>query len=108
MKGSVLHICVSQPEWRDEFGADLESLEEELRVALSAESDSLNAHEIKEVKEKATLLAAHPSFSAGRTSFEKRVFLAENLFPGLDPQKLQEVTRRAESLDWLGKTGFKA
>jgi hypothetical protein len=105
---SVLHICVSQPAWRNELDSDLESFEEEVRVALIAERNLLDKHDSKEVREKATLLAAHPSFNAGRTSFEKRAFLAENLFPDIEPQKVQDVTRRAEALDWLNKTGFKS
>jgi hypothetical protein len=107
-KLSVLHICASQPAWRDEFDSDLESLEEAARVALLADQNLLNEQDSKEVREKATLLAVHPSFNAGRTSFEKRAFLAENLFPDLEPQKVQDVTRRAEALDWLKKTGFKS
>lgn len=53
------------------------------------------------------LVEGHPSFSAGRTSFEKRVFLAEHLFPEVDPENLNAIVRRAENIDWLTESEFK-
>ena len=104
----VLLTSVSRPAWREEFEAELEALEEEIAVARDDERLVLSKHDSAEVREKAAILASHPSFNAGRTSFEKRAFLAEQLFPDLDAEHLQAITRRAENIDWLNKSGFKA
>jgi hypothetical protein len=73
-----------------------------------AEDQEFNSsnNDSEEIRQKAEVLAMHPAFNAGRTSFDKRVFLAENLFPNLDPATLHRITKRAENLEWLTKTRF--
>lgn len=103
----VLLTSVSRPQWREEFDAELEALEEEIATARDEERFALSRQDSAEVREKAIVLADHPSFNTGRTSFEKRAFLAEQLFPDLKPEQRQAITRRAENIDWLNKTGLK-
>jgi hypothetical protein len=102
-----LHTAATWAPWFDEFETDFESAATEARNALANERDLLDERDSKEVREKAVVLSGHPSFNSGRPSFEKRLFLADQLFPKLDDQKLQKITSRAEKLDWLQKSGFK-
>jgi hypothetical protein len=50
-------------------------------------------------------LAAHPAFNMGRPSFEKRLFLAGELFPDQDDRSLSQITTDAQNLDWAAKGG---
>lgn len=99
----ILHTTIALASWRDEFDANLEAILEGVREqsaqAMEADRDVCKHR----VQKNAATLIAHPSFSAGRPSFEKRLFLAETLFPDLDAQELQEVTSHAEKLAWLSK-----
>jgi hypothetical protein len=104
--GAVI-TSTSRPTWCDEFQAEVESFEEEARNALDEERSEFHKRDSAEVCEKAAILVNHPLFGAGRTSFEKRVFLAEQLFPDLAPDRLQAITHRADNLDWLNKSGLK-
>ncbi|MEY2394093.1 MAG: hypothetical protein QOF94_438 [Acidobacteriaceae bacterium] len=107
MADGVLNRSIAHPAWREEFATELERIEEDARNTLADERHTLSNRDSAEVREKAAVLANHASFNAGRTSFEKRAFLAEKLFPGLDPGQLHAITQRAENLDWLNKSGFK-
>lgn len=107
MADGAVVTSMSRPTWRDEFWAEVESLEEGARNALDEERSEFRRRDSADVREKVAILVNHASFNAGRTSFDKRVFLAEQLFPDLDPDQLQAITRRAENLDWLNKSGFK-
>jgi hypothetical protein len=98
----VLHTAIARPDWRDDFDDELEITREEIEKQREEESDGLSNRDDQEVREKAELLLNHASFNAGRISFEKRAFLAEHLFPG----RIGAITRRAESLDWLKKSGY--
>ena len=103
----IILTSVLSPPWREEFDAELEAVEQLISENHEEERLALNKRDSAEVREKAAILADHPSFNAGRTSFEKRAFLAEQLFPNLDPELLQAITRRAENIDWLNKSAFK-
>lgn len=78
--GAVVR-STSRPTWYDEFQAEVESFEEGAQSALDEKHPEFRRRDSTEVREKAAILAGHASFSAGRTSFDKRVFLAEQLFP---------------------------
>ena len=101
----ILHTAIARPDWRDAFDSELESIKDEIESLRDEEREGLSKRDDQEVREKAEILANHASFNAGRISFEKRAFLAEHLFPGLDPERIGAITRRAEKLDWLKKSG---
>jgi hypothetical protein len=103
----VLLTAISRPAWRDVFDAEFEAIREESSSSEYDDGFALSDRDRAEVREKAVVLAGHPSFNSGRTSFDKRVFLAETLFPDTKPKVLQAITRRAENIDWLNKSGFK-
>jgi len=106
MADGILHASVTTADWSDEFDGALERIVADLRQEAEDEEFNLDNTDSEEICEKAEVLAAHKSFCTGRTSFDKRVFLAENLFPNLEPSTLHRITKRAENLDWLTKTGF--
>lgn len=108
MADGILHSTGSTSDWLDEFRDALRSLVADLQQEAEDREFDLHNTDTEEVREKAKVLAAHPSFSAGRTSLEKRTFLAEQLFPDLSPSALQRIAKRAENLEWLEKTGFVA
>jgi hypothetical protein len=103
----ILHTALARPDWRDEFADELDAIKDDIEIQLTSERENIRLRDSQEVREKAELLANHPSFSAGRISFEKRLFLAQHLFSGLDPEQISAITRRAENLDWLNRSGFK-
>ncbi len=102
----ILHFVVEQDEWADEFEAQLADLadrHEGQKVEISnAEADK----DSDEIKEKAEILSQHPAYGAGKSSFEKRLFFAENLFPDTDDYALQRITTHADNILWLKSTGF--
>jgi hypothetical protein len=108
MADGILHTAVSRPDWRDDFDSELEIIKGEIESQRDEEREGLNKRDSQDVREKAEILSNHASFSAGRISFEKRAFLAEHLFPGLKPELISAITRRAENLDWLKKSGFQS
>jgi hypothetical protein len=103
----ILHTALARPDWRDEFADELDAIKDDIEIQLGSERENIRLRDSQEVRDKAELLAKHPSFSAGRISFEKRLFLAQHLFSGLDPEQISAITRRAENLDWLNKSGFR-
>jgi|GEM_PF-2464593 len=105
MADGILHTAVSTPTWSDEFDAALEDIAETLEQEASEQQSVLDSTDSQDVREKAVTLAAHPSFSAKPVSFEKRLFLAEQLFQNFDQKKLERITTRAVNLDWLTKSG---
>ncbi|MDE2462511.1 MAG: hypothetical protein KGO02_02170 [Alphaproteobacteria bacterium] len=108
MVDGAMLTSASRPSWRELFDTDLEAVEEEISTLRESERYDLEQRDSAEVREKSTMLANHPSFNAGRTSFDKRMFLAEHLFPDVDLKTLHAITRRAENIDWLTRSGFKA
>ncbi len=103
----ILHTAIARPDWRDDFDNELEIIKFEIESERDEEREGLSKRDSQEVREKAEILANHASFNAGRISFEKRAFLAEHLFPGLNPERISAITHRAEKLDWLNKSGFR-
>lgn len=104
----IVHTAIARPDWRDDFDNELEIIRDEIESQRDDERVGLSKRDSQEVRDKAEILANHTSFNAGRISFEKRAFLAEHLFPGLDPERISAITRRAENLDWLNKSGYQA
>lgn len=103
----VLHTAIARPNWREDFSDELDVIKDDIGSQLVSERENTRLRDSQEVREKAALLASHPSFNAGRISFEKRLFLAQHLFVDLDPEQISAITRRAENLDWLNKSGFR-
>jgi hypothetical protein len=107
MIDGVLHTAVSTATWHDEFGDAVEAILEGAREGASAGQIAKNSEKAKAIESKAFVLVKHPSFNHGRVSFDKRMALAETLFPDCDPHTLSEITRRAENLFWLEQSGVK-
>lgn len=107
MVDGVMHTTIASADWHDEFeGAVDEALNgarSEREANGRAEAKAVSA----EIAAKAAILAAHPSFNFSRVSFEKRLTLAEALFPECEEDQLREVTRVAENLFWLEQSGFR-
>lgn len=100
----VFYSSISTPDWQDEFDEHKTESIDAARRALSDDAQSRETNTRAEIRERGAALAAHASFNAGRPSFDKRLFLAEQLFPDLDDQQLHEVTSYAEKQDWFTKT----
>jgi hypothetical protein len=100
----VLHTSVSEPSWKLEFDEELLVAEEEVRQLHDNLEASLEAADEQEVEGKASTLAEHPSFSAGRPSFAKRKMLAAKLFPDLPEGKLTKIVGSADKITWLKKS----
>lgn len=107
MVDSILHTLVSTAAWHDAFGEAIDVVLETARADANASRLSDHSESGTERKRRAVLLAAHPSFNYGRVSFDKRMTLAEALFPDCDQGELAEITRQAEQLFWLNQSGYK-
>lgn len=107
MVDGVMHTAIASADWHDAFD---EAVDETVDTA-RAEAETHGRAEAKsasaEISAKAAILAAHPSFNFSRVSFEKRLTLAEALFPECEEDELREVTRVAENLFWLEQSGFR-
>ena len=107
MVDGVMHTAVASADWHDAFD---EAVDETLDAA-RAEAETCGRADAKaasaEITAKAAILAAHPSFNFSRVSFEKRLTLAEALCAEFGDLDLREVTRVAENLFWLERSGFK-
>ena len=101
----VLHTGVTWPEWFETFQTGLNELIDKERQHIEETEAALDARDSEEIKRKAAVLAKHPAFNFGRTSFEKRCLLAEQLFPKLQYPVIARITDRAEKIDWLAKSG---
>jgi len=106
MVDGVMHTAIASADWHDAFD---EAVDETLDAA-RAEAETQGRAGAKtanaEIAAKAAILAAHPSFNFSRVSFEKRLTLAEALFPEWEEPELREITRVAENLFWLRQSGF--
>jgi hypothetical protein len=103
----ILLSTVDSTEWYDAFSEAIDAATSKAQEEAEADGLVQKTAASAEVKEKAAILAAHPSFNFGRVSFEKRLMLAEALFEGCDRSTLSEATRLAEHLFWLEQSGFK-
>ncbi len=49
----------------------------------------------------AKTLCEHPKFNDGRPSREKRIYLAESLFPDLDRMLILRIVDEAANMHWM-------
>lgn len=105
MVDGILHTAIATAAWHDEFSDAIEAVLEDARESSRVEHFSKHSDEAKAVESDAMVLLRHPSFNHGRVSFDKRMALAETLFRDCTPDRLSEITRRAETLFWLEQSG---
>lgn len=105
MVDGILHTAIATAAWYDEFNDAIEAILEDARESSRADHFSKHSDEAKAIERDAMVLLRHPSFNHGRVSFDKRMALAETLFRDCGPDRLSEITRRAETLFWLEQSG---
>ena len=104
--GFAMHTMIIAADWLETFESDLEIIEEQkearTELILSATEKDDRVH----LERLANELVAEPAFNYSRTSFAKRLLLAEQMFPKEDRSVLDKAVSIAENLDWLKKSGF--
>lgn len=101
----VLHIAQVTAPWYDALEDEVEGKVAELLAERSAGDAIRDTEDARKIRRLARELANNPAFNLGRPSFEKRLFLAGELFPGHDDQTLSRITTDAQNIDWAAKGG---
>lgn len=99
--GHVIHSCYEEAEWLTEFEEQADDLEEHLADDRRRMENGESAREDAERRRYAKTLCEHPKFNDGRPSREKRIYLAESLFPDLDRMMILRIVDEAASMHWL-------
>jgi|JI10StandDraft_1071094.scaffolds.fasta_scaffold219671_2 hypothetical protein len=101
----VLHIGQVTEEWYEAIEGEFDEKVAEILSELSAGEAIRDTAASRTIRKYARELAAHPAFNMGRPSFEKRLFLAGELFPDQDDRSLSQITTDAQNIDWAVKGG---
>lgn len=101
----VLHVGQVTEEWYEAIEAEFDEKVAEIRGELSADEAIRDTAASRLIRKYARELAEHPAFNMGRPSFEKRLFLAGELFPDQDDRSLSQITTDAQNIDWAAKGG---
>jgi hypothetical protein len=101
----VLHVGQVMEEWYEGIEGEFDEKVAEIRGELSADEAIRDTAVSRLIRKHARELAAHPAFNMGRPSFEKRLFLAGELFPDQDDRSLSQITIDAQNIDWAAKGG---
>lgn len=104
--GPVLHSVYGSAAWYDDFETAIEDVISQAGESAGQERRIVDSATAARVEAMAMELSNHPSFNHGRVSFEKRLVLAEAVFPDDDSDARFDATRRAEALFWLAQSGF--
>lgn len=104
--GSILHSVYGSAAWYDDFETAVEDIISQASESAGHERRAVDSATAARVEAMAVELSNHSSFNHGRVSFEKRLVLAEAVFPDDDPDARFDATRRAENLFWLAQSGF--
>ncbi|CAJ0822628.1 hypothetical protein LMG19087_04911 [Ralstonia wenshanensis] len=97
----VLHTLYADAEWYAELAKQAEELKSQVYVARERKEDDEDKKMMALVREHAKILSEHPKFTEGRPSKEKRTYLAESLFPGLETYLIYRVVDEASNMVWL-------
>jgi hypothetical protein len=92
-------------EWYEAIEGECDEKVAEILSELSAGEAIRDTAASRTIRKYARELAAHPAFNMGRPSFEKRLFLAGELFPDQDDRSLSQITTDAQNIDWAVKGG---
>lgn len=104
--GGVLHVLIETADWYDTFESEAAEARESLAQASELARAAAEADEELALRECARKLAAHPAFTQGRPSAEKRRALAQCLFQELDGSAVYRVTAMADLISWLAPHGL--
>lgn len=104
--GPVLHSLYGSAAWYDDFETAIDDVISQAGESAGQERRIVDSATAARVEAMAVELSNHPSFNHGRVSFEKRLVLAEAVFPDDGPDARFDATRRAENLFWLAQSGF--
>ncbi|MFM0002046.1 hypothetical protein PQR57_13540 [Paraburkholderia dipogonis] len=99
--GNVLHSCFEQADWLTRFEEEAEELEAQLVEERRRRENGDLAREDTERRTYAKTLCEHPTFNEGRPSREKRIYLAESLFPDLDRMMILRIVDEAANMHWM-------
>lgn len=101
----VLHASLTETGWYEDLEASLQERTTEILTERAEAGVVENLADATDIRKKALELVAHPAFNFNRPSFEKRVFLAQQLFEGCDDLTLSRITTEAQNIDWATKGG---
>jgi hypothetical protein len=99
--GNVLHSCFEQTDWLTEFEREADALQTQLAEDRRRRENGDFAREEAESRRYAKSLCEHPKFNEGRPSREKRIYLAESLFPDLERGAILRIVEEAANMHWL-------
>lgn len=97
----VIHSVYEQEQWGLEFDEAVDELKTLLRVERRTRNDADYEVQRTQMRQHAATLCAHPKFSEGRPSKEKREYLAQSLFPKLDDRLVSRIVDEATNMLWL-------
>jgi hypothetical protein len=101
----VLHASLTETRWYEGLEASLQERTTEIQTERAEAGVVENLADAADIRKKALELVAHPAFNFNRPSFEKRLFLAQQLFDGCDDPTLSRITTEAQNIDWATKGG---
>jgi hypothetical protein len=99
----VAHTSLVEEQWSLEFSDTLS----EAKQSVSEKVEDIRKHESRAanfpswVDELAVQIADHPAFISVKASKEKRLYLAEVLFPDKEHYELYRIVDRATNIAWL-------
>jgi hypothetical protein len=101
----ILHASLTETGWYEDLEAALQERTAEIQTE-QAEAHAVEKFaDAADIRKKALELVDHPAFNFNRPSFEKRLFLAQQLFEGCDDHALSRITTEAQNIDWAKKGG---
>ncbi len=104
VKDGVIHILMAWADWHDEYEGAVDKLKFEISQEFQDRQIEIGREGEAEIRRLAKELAKHPKFSGSpKPSREKRMFLAETLFPGRS--NLFRIVDMAINMDWLEEDG---
>ena len=101
----VLHASLTETGWYEDLEASLQERTVEIQTERVEAGVVENLADAADIRKKALELVAHPAFNFNRPSFEKRLFLAQQLLEGCDDLTLSRITTEAQNIDWATKSG---
>ena len=99
---SVLHYCFEKEEWYESFEFQSEEVADRLGTVLSENKFNSTLASSREISQKATVLEKDSAFNF-KPSREKRIFLAEKLFPECDSSEIYRIVDEAINIGWLNQ-----
>jgi hypothetical protein len=101
----VLHASQTETKWYERLEASLQEKTSEIKTERAEAGRVEKMADAADIRKKARELAEHPAFNFNRPSFDKRLFLAEQLFEDCDQFELSRITTEAQNIDWATKGG---